>query len=108
MGKVPHAGAPVLQIDVPQLGARADDEFDRAAVQPGWMLSRSAAGGFGQQRGFGPFVQNDEHVAEIDAPGERAVNMCNGSSIPRPWAHTEPIRPTNKRHAVPRIYRPVN
>ncbi len=32
MGEVPDAGAPVLQVDVAELRARADDELDGAAV----------------------------------------------------------------------------
>ncbi len=30
MGKMPDAGAPVLQVDVPQFGTWTDDEFNRA------------------------------------------------------------------------------
>ncbi len=33
VGEVPDAGAPVLQVHVTELGACADDQFDRTAVQ---------------------------------------------------------------------------
>ena len=58
MGEMPDAGAPVLQIDVAELGAGADDEFDGAAVQTGCGIVGIAAGGFGKERGFGAFFED--------------------------------------------------
>ncbi len=61
MGEVPDAGAPVLQVDVAELRAGADEEFDGAAVEAGSrIIGCSAADGFGQQRRFSPFFQDNQ------------------------------------------------
>ena len=54
---------PVLQIHVPQVRAGSQNDFDRAAVQPGVRLPK--AGRFAQQRRLGSFFQDDQGVADV-------------------------------------------
>ena len=70
MGKVPDAGSPVLQINIAQLGFRANEQLDAAAVQT--VSRRAAAGRFREQSRLGTFLKYDEDVPQIDAAiGER-------------------------------------
>ncbi len=67
MGKVPDVRRPVLQIDIPQPRAGADEQFDGAAVQA-WRRMVEAQR-LGQQRGFGSFLEHDQRVPQIGCAG---------------------------------------
>ena len=82
MGEMPDAGAPVLQVDVAELGAGADDEFDGAAVEtlesslsPPAVSERSVASA--------PSSRITRMWLKSTAPAvaDMALSVCSGSSI---------------------------
>ena len=88
MGEVPDARAPILQVHVAQPCAGADEDFHRAAVQPG--RRRIDAGGLGQHRGLAPSSSTIKAWPKSLCPGESDENMCSGcSSIDHALGHVE-------------------
>ena len=67
VGEVPHARAPVLQVDVAQAGAAAQQDFDRPAMEAAGL--GRGAGRLGQHGRLGAVFQHDERVAQVDAVG---------------------------------------
>ncbi len=65
MGEVPNARPPILQIHIPQLGLRADEQLDAAAVQT--VSRRAAASRFREQGRLGTFLKHDEDVSQINS-----------------------------------------
>jgi hypothetical protein len=87
MGEVPHARAPVLQVDVAQPGAGPQANLDGPAVQSGRRGVQ--AGRLRQHRGLGPLVEHDQGMAEIDPAGRKRREHVQRAVDHDPFRHVE-------------------
>ena len=67
LGKVPDAVPPVLQVHIPQMRARGQQQLDAAAMQTARFLVQ--AFGLLQQRGLRPLFQHHQRVPQVHASG---------------------------------------
>ena len=83
---MPDPGPPILQIDVSQPGMGTHDNLDRPAVQPRGA-GTGGAGGFGQERRLGPFLQDHERVAEVHRRKRGQVQFVRSTrgAVPANW-----------------------
>ena len=92
MGEVPDARAPVLQVHVPQPGAGADEQLDRAAVQVRrpfrrrWPFRPSSVAS-------APSSRTTSVWPRSTPPSVRPVSMCSGSSIATPCGTYSSVPP---------------
>ena len=92
MGEVPDLVAPVLQVDVPQPGARLDDQLDRAAVQAaavGLDAGRFATAASPRRLLRG----SPASCSRSTPPSVSADSECSGSSIGTPCGTYSSVPP---------------
>ena len=94
MGDVPHLGAPVLKLHVPQPRSLTDDQFDGADVQAVEVGAEDKAdGGLGVRADDGELhAAILQRLQTIARPGEEATPLSLASQLEseHPWADKRP------------------